>query len=114
MSRKLKLLLKCRQRRVPLIILLYELYKINAIIKALDEFWYYIVHVNTGVFETLLENDATLLMEEILKTIPNRTVKLDERFIPTGETQPTMIRKTIQNGEKSVYVENNTGSIIIN
>ena len=91
-----------------------ELYKINAIIKALDEFWYYIVHVNTGVFETLLENDATLLMEEILKTIPNRTVKLDERFIPTGETQPTMIRKTIQNGEKSVYVENNTGSIIIN
>ena len=91
-----------------------ELYKINAIIKTLDEFWNYIVHVNTGVPEKLLENDAALLMEEILKTIPDRTVKLDERFIPTDETQPTMIRKTIQNGEKSVYVENNTGSIIIN
>ncbi|AOH41075.2 TIR domain-containing protein [Tannerella serpentiformis] len=91
-----------------------ELRKINAIIKALDEFWYYIVHINTGVFKTLLENDAALLMEEIQKTTPYRTVKLDEGVIPTGETQPTMIRKTIQNGEKSVYVENNTGSIIIN
>ena len=91
-----------------------ELYKINAIIKTLDEFWNYIVHVNTGVFEKLLENDAALLMEEILKTIPDKTVELDERFIPTDETQPTMIRKTIQNGEKAVYVESNTGSININ
>ena len=91
-----------------------EISKINAIIKALDEFWDYIVHVNTGIFEKLLENDAALLMEEIQKTTPNRTVELDERFVLTGETQPTIIRKTIQNGEKSVYVENNTGSIIIN
>lgn len=91
-----------------------ELFKINAIIRTLDEFWDYIVHINTGCFEKLIENDAVLLMEEIQRVIPYRTAELDEKFVPTKETQPTEIRKTTQNGEKSVYVENNTGSIIIN
>ncbi len=91
-----------------------ELSKINAIIKMLDDFWYYIVHINTGNYEKLIENDAALLMKEIQRAIPSRTVATDERFILPCETQPTIIRTTTQNGEKTVYVENNSGSITIN
>lgn len=91
-----------------------ELTKINAIIKTLDEFWDYLVHINTGNFKKLIENEAALLMEEIQRATPNRTVELDERNVPMGETQPTVIRKTTQSGEKSVYVENNIGTININ
>lgn len=90
-----------------------DLSKINAIIKVLDEFWDYIVHINTGNFKNLIENDAVLLMEEIQRATPNRTVELDERIVTMGKTQPIVIRKTTQKGEKSVYVENNTGTIII-
>ena len=91
-----------------------ELTKINAIIKTLDEFWDYLVHINTGNFKKLIENEAALLMEEIQRATPNRTVELDERNVPMGETQPTVIRKTTQSGEKPVYVENNIGTININ
>ena len=91
-----------------------ELYKINAIIKTLDEFWDYIVHINTGNFKNLIENDAALLMEEIQRATSNRTVELEDKIVPIGETQPAIIRRTTQNGEKSIYVENNMGSIIIN
>ena len=91
-----------------------ELSKINAIIKTLDEFWDYLVHINTGNYKNLIENEAALLMEEIQRATPNRTIEIDEKSVPMGATQPTVIRKTTQNGEKSVYVENNTGSIIIN
>lgn len=91
-----------------------ELSKINAIIKVLDEFWDYIVHINTGNFKNLIENDASLLMEEIQRATSNRTVELEDKIVPIGETQPAIIRRTTQNGEKSIYVENNMGSIIIN
>lgn len=91
-----------------------ELSKINTIIKALDEFWDYLVHINTGSFMNLLDNDAVLLMEEIQRAKPRKTAELDERIVSMGETQPTVIRRTTQNGEKSIYVENNTGTININ
>ena len=91
-----------------------ELSKINAIIKVLDEFWDYLVHINTGNFKNLIENDAALLMEEIQSAKSYRTIELEDKIVPMGETQPITIRKTTQNGEKSIYVENNMGSIIIN
>lgn len=91
-----------------------ELSKINAIIKALDEFWDYLVHINTGSFKDLLNNDAALLMEEIQRVTARKTAELDERIVSMGENQPTAIRQITQNGEKSVYVENNTGAININ
>lgn len=91
-----------------------ELSKINAIIKVLDVFWDYIVHVNTGNFNNLIENDAALLMEELHKATPNRIVERDDKIVSMEEIQPTVIHKTTQNGEKSVYVENNSGNIIIN
>ena len=62
----------------------------------------------------MVENDAALLIEELKKTLSKVEVKIDEKFVLSGDTQPSVIRKTTQNGEKSVYVENNTGSIIIN
>lgn len=91
-----------------------ELFKINAIIKALDEFWNYIVYINTGKFKDLIENDAALLMEEIKRANTHKSIVLDENNIPIGEMHPTIIRKTVQNGETSIYVENNTGTININ
>ena len=38
----------------------------------------------------------------------------DEAHVATGATRPTGFRTTTQNGEKSVYVEENKGTIIIN
>lgn len=38
----------------------------------------------------------------------------DEAFVTTGAIRPTGFRTTNQNGEKSVYVEENKGTIIIN
>ena len=67
-----------------------------------------------GDYKKLVENDAALLIEELKKTLSKVEVKIDEKFVLSGDTQPSVIRKTTQNGEKSVYVENNTGSIIIN
>lgn len=91
-----------------------ELSKINAVIRALDEFWDYLVHINTGNFKDLIDNDAALLMEEIQRVTARKTAELNERIVSMGETQPTVIRQTTQNGEESVYVENNTGTININ
>ena len=85
-----------------------------AIIKALDEFWDYLVHINTGSFKDLLDNDAALLMEEIQRVTARKTAELDERIVSMGENQPTVIRQITQNGEKSVYVEKNIGTININ
>ena len=91
-----------------------ELSKINAIIKALDEFWDYLVRINTGSLKDLLSNDAALLMEEIQRVTARKTAELDERIVSMGENQPTAIRQITQNGEKSIYVENNAGTININ
>ena len=61
-----------------------------------------------------LDNDAALLMEEIQRVTARKTAELDERIVSMGENQPTVIRQITQNGEKSVYVEKNIGTININ
>lgn len=91
-----------------------ELLKIDAIIKSLDDFWYYLVHINTGSFKDMIDNDAALLMEEIQRVTARKTAELEEKIISMGENQPTVIRQITQNGEKSVYVEKNIGTININ
>lgn len=88
--------------------------KIDAIIKNLDDFWYYLVHINTGSFKDMIDNDAALLMEEIQRVTARKTAELEEKIISMGENQPTVIRQITQNGEKSVYVEKNIGTININ
>ena len=40
--------------------------------------------------------------------------KIDGLFVPTDDTQPAGFRTVVQNGEKSVYVENNMGTINVN
>ena len=62
----------------------------------------------------MLSNDAALLMEEIQRVTARKTAELDEGIVSMGENQPTAIRQITQSGEKSVYVENNTGTININ
>lgn len=91
-----------------------EIRKIDEIIRTLDDLWFFLCRDSTGNYKMLIENDAALLIEELKKTLPKVETNIDEKFVPSGETQPTMIRKTTQNGEESVYMENNMGSIIIN
>lgn len=67
-----------------------ELFKINAIIKNLDEFWNYIVHINTGSFKSLIDNDAALLMKEIQRTVPRKIAELNEKIVSMVETQSTV------------------------
>lgn len=90
-----------------------EIVKINDILKFLNEFWDYIVHVNTGNYKELTANDAALLMEELLKTQPTVTASIEETIVPSDDIEPAGLRKVIQNGEKSVYIEKNIGNIII-
>lgn len=47
------------------------------------------------------------------ETIYKQMAKIDEKFLPSNETQPIQKRTIIQNGSNSLYVENNTGPIII-
>ena len=91
-----------------------EIRKIDEIIRTLDDLWFFICRDSTGDYKKLIENDAELLIEELKKTLYKVEAKIDEKFVPSGDTQPSVIRKTTLNGEKSVYVENNIGSIIIN
>lgn len=88
--------------------------KINAIIKQLDEFWDFIVHRYTGDYNKLIENDAVLLMEELQKVTTGGTQVPEEKFDPSEGTKPTVVRTVSQNGEKSIYIENNNGNITIN
>ena len=65
-------------------------------------------------FKDMIDNDAALLMEEIQRVTARKTAELEEKIISMGENQPTVIRQITQNGEKSVYVEKNIGTININ
>lgn len=90
-----------------------EIVKINDILKYINEFWGYLVHVNTGSYEQLTANDAVMLMEEIQKTSSIISAPIDDTTLPLGEKEPSNFRQVVQNGENSVYIENNVGSIII-
>lgn len=91
-----------------------EIEKIDDIILTLNAFWSFICRDSTGKYEKLIENDAALLIEELNKTGLKERSLIDENFVPSGDTKPAGFRAVIQNGEKSVYVENNTGTININ
>lgn len=90
-----------------------EIQKIDDVIKTLDDLWFFICRGFTGKFEELIKNDAAMLMEIIKESKPRVVAPIDEKFIPSDDTKPAGFRNVIQNGEKSVYVENNTGTINI-
>ena len=91
-----------------------EIEKIDDIIVTLNDFWSFISRYSTGKYEQMIENDATLLIEEINKMHPTSGAVLEETFVPSGDTKPAGFRTVVQNGEKSVYIENNSGTININ
>lgn len=94
--------------------LLMETQRINDVIKTLDEFWTFICRRSTGNFEELVTNDAALLIKELRQTIPHVTAHIDEKSIPSSDTEPVPLRKITQSGDKAIYIENNTGNITIN
>ena len=91
-----------------------EISKIDDILKTMDEFWEYIVHTNTGDYTEMVADNANLLLNEIEKQINVSSVFQDNKFIPTTETAPKLSRRIFQHGDKSIYVENNSGTININ
>lgn len=94
--------------------LLGEISKINDILKTMDEFWEYIVHINTGDYADMVADNANLLVNEIEKCLNISTVFQDKKFTPTTGTVPDMSKRIFQQGEKSIYVESNNGTININ
>ena len=92
---------------------LREIQKIDDILKTMDDLWEYLVHINTGNYEKLIENDAALLIEKLKNTLPKVAASIDEKFVPSKDTMPAGFRTVTQNGEKSLNIENNYGSIII-
>lgn len=70
-----------------------EIRKIDEIIRTLDDLWFFICRDSTGDYKKLIENDAALLIEELKKTLPKVEAKIDEKFVPSGDTQPTVICK---------------------
>ena len=95
-------------------LLLMEIQRIDDIINTLNDLWLFICRNSTGNYKELIENDATLLMEELKKTLPQVTAHLNKTFIPSEDTQPTISRNVNQNGKNSLYIENYSGNITIN
>lgn len=91
-----------------------ELKKINNIINTIDDLWSFICRDFTGNYEKLIDNDAALLIDELKKTLPTAKAQVNQTFIPSGDTMPAEFRTITQNGEKSLNIGNNYGSIIIN
>lgn len=90
-----------------------EIKKIDDIIKTLDVFWSLICRNSTGNFDRMVENDAALLIEELHNKMQIASSETKQQFVPTMDTKPQGFRTIIQNGENSIYFENNTGTINI-
>lgn len=88
--------------------------KIDGILNTIDDLWNFLCRYNSGNYEKLIENNAKLLMEEIKKYLYPELEPDTENFTPTTATMPTGTRVITQNGEKSLYIEKNSGNIIIN
>lgn len=88
--------------------------KIDGILNTIDDLWNFLCRYNSGNYEKLIENNAKLLMEEIKKYLYPELEPDTENFTPTTTMMPTGTRVITQNGEKSLYIEKNSGNIIIN
>lgn len=94
--------------------LLAEIQKIDEVIKTIDELWMFICRHSTGDFNEFVKNNAALLIKELRDSLDKATAPIDKIYTPSSTSNPTPIREIIQKGEKPIYIENNTGSIIIN
>ena len=91
---------------------------INDIITELDDAWLYISKILTGSVEELTSNNAQKLVEIIKKALVEESVIAPvgpiSAISTTTATQTAPIIKEIHQGEKSIYIVKNEGSIIIN
>ena len=94
--------------------LMMEIQKIDDILKTLNDLWFFICRDSTGDFEELTKNDAAMLIDIIKNTLPKVEAEIVEKFVPSTGAVPPVSRTVIQNGAKSVSIENNTGTVIIN
>ncbi|RAS42501.1 toll/interleukin-1 receptor domain-containing protein [Prevotella pallens] len=93
--------------------LIKEIQKIDDILKTMDDLWTFLCRENSGSYHKLIDNNAKQLMEEIKKYLCPKLAPDTENFTPTTATKPTGTRVITQNGEKSLYIENNNGNITI-
>ena len=97
--------------------LIEEITIIDSIIRNLDDFWVYITNTNTGSLKTLTENNAHVLIQELKKIpIENKitSVLADDNVIQL-EDAPQISKKIIQqHGEKSIVIENFSGTLNVN
>ena len=93
-----------------------EIEKIDNIICRLDDLWQFIVHVNTASIEELTKDDAAMLIVALKKSLCTSPVDTDmcRLSLLSTDTKPTTSRAVVQHGDKSIYIENNSGDIIIN
>lgn len=84
--------------------------KIRDVLKTLDTFWDYLVNVNSGEIDLLLTNDAELLMRELKDSM---TEVYDNKTEQQEKSTQGWTKRAINQGDKGVYVENNTGVINI-
>ena len=87
--------------------------KIDGILNTIDDLWNFLCRYNSGNYEKLIENNAKLLIEEIKKYLCPKLAPDIENFTPTKDTKPVETKVINQNGEKSLYIENNNGNITI-
>jgi len=91
-----------------------DLAKIERLLEKLDTLWTYIVNINTGDYNLLIANNAEQLMKNLLESMNSNSYKEAGDFAPSGDTAPNVTTRVVNQGGKSVYVENNTGTININ
>lgn len=94
--------------------LLTEAFKISGILETLDDFWNFICRHYTGEYKKLIKDDAALLIDELKKTMANVLIDNEVKNGTSKEEQTDCSREINQNGEKSIYIENNQGNITIN
>ena len=89
-----------------------ELLKIDAIIKNLDDFWYYLVHINTGSFKDMIDNDAALLMEEIQRVTARKTAELPTNCNPSNNSERREVRICGEKYRNNKYKLSRYGAIV--
>ncbi len=98
-------------------VLTNELSIINEIITELDDVWEYISEIMTGSIEEITSNNAEKLVRIIKKAIEENSdiamIGSTSAVSSTSATQTAPATKEIHQGEKSVYIENIQGNIII-
>ncbi len=92
-----------------------EIKNIDDIIRRLDDLWKFIVHVNTESIDELTKDDAAMLIVALKKSLPTPLVdrEMNGSSLLSAGTKPTTPRAVSQYGDKSIYIENNSGDIII-